>query len=147
MLGNTPPQMGDEQDRAARRAARVLETTKYASLRNQRFHGVITGSVDNLLSCAGRIRVQSRWSRSQTSADPNSCRRRVATARVASPAGQGLGRRTRRDHVREGKGDKDRVTTMPRAVANTLQQHLQRVEAIHQKDVADGYGRVELGNS
>jgi integron integrase len=46
--------------------------------------------------------------------------------------------------VREGKGDKDRVTTMPRAVINPLQQHLQRVEAIHQNDVADGYGRVEL---
>jgi integron integrase len=46
--------------------------------------------------------------------------------------------------VREGKGDKDRVTTMPRAVVRPLQDHLQRVEAIHQQDLADGYGRVEL---
>jgi integron integrase len=46
--------------------------------------------------------------------------------------------------VREGTGDKDRVTTMPRAVSSPLQQHLQRVEAIHQQDLADGYGRVEL---
>lgn len=46
--------------------------------------------------------------------------------------------------VREGKGDKDRVTTMPRAVIGPLQEHLRRVEAIHRQDLADGYGRVEL---
>ncbi len=46
--------------------------------------------------------------------------------------------------VREGKGDKDRVTTMPQAVIHPLQEHLQRVRAIHQQDLADGYGRVEL---
>jgi len=46
--------------------------------------------------------------------------------------------------LREGKGDKDRVTTMPRAVVKHLQKHLQRVQVIHEQDVADGYGRVEL---
>jgi len=46
--------------------------------------------------------------------------------------------------VREGKGDKDRVTTMPRAVIHPLQEHLRHVQAIHQQDLADGYGRVEL---
>jgi integron integrase len=46
--------------------------------------------------------------------------------------------------VREGKGDKDRVTMMPNAVICPLQKHLQRVQVIHQQDVADGYGRVEL---
>lgn len=46
--------------------------------------------------------------------------------------------------VREGKGDKDRVTMLPQAVIPALQAHLRRVEAIHQRDVADGYGRVEL---
>jgi integron integrase len=46
--------------------------------------------------------------------------------------------------VREGKGDKDRVTTMPRAVVHSLQKHMQRVQALHQRDLADGYGRVEL---
>ncbi len=49
--------------------------------------------------------------------------------------------------VREGKGDKDRVTTMPQAVIRPLQEHLQRVRAIHQQDLADGYGRVELPNA
>ena len=33
---------------------------------------------------------------------------------------------------------------MPRAVVKHLQEHLQRVKTIHQQDVADGYGRVEL---
>lgn len=46
--------------------------------------------------------------------------------------------------VREGKGDKDRVTTLPRAVVKHLQEHLQRVKTVHQQDVADSYGRVEL---
>jgi len=46
--------------------------------------------------------------------------------------------------VREGKGDKDRVTMLPQAVIPALQAHLRRVEAIHQQDMADGYGRVEL---
>jgi len=46
--------------------------------------------------------------------------------------------------VREGKGDKDCVTTMPQAVTRPLREHLRRVQAIHQRDRADGYGRVEL---
>jgi len=46
--------------------------------------------------------------------------------------------------IREGKGDKDRVTTMPRAVVRPLQEHLRRVQVIHQQDMADGYGRVDL---
>jgi integron integrase len=46
--------------------------------------------------------------------------------------------------LREGKGDKDRVTTMPRAVVRPLQEHLRRVQVLHQQDLADGYGRVEL---
>jgi integron integrase len=46
--------------------------------------------------------------------------------------------------VRERKGDKDRVTMMPRAVIRPLREHLERVQAMHQQDLADGYGRVEL---
>jgi len=46
--------------------------------------------------------------------------------------------------VREGKGDKDRVTILPQAVIPALQQHLRHVEAIHKQDLAEGYGRVEL---
>jgi len=46
--------------------------------------------------------------------------------------------------VREGKGDKDRVTMIPQAVIRPLQEHLNRIQATHQQDLADGYGRVEL---
>ena len=46
--------------------------------------------------------------------------------------------------VREGKGDKDRVTMLPQVVNHPLQDHLQRVLAIHRQDLAEGYGRVEL---
>jgi integron integrase len=46
--------------------------------------------------------------------------------------------------VRERKGDKDRMTMLPQAVSGPLQEHLRRVETIHQQDLADGYGRVEL---
>ncbi|GIW93195.1 MAG: integron integrase [Pirellulaceae bacterium] len=46
--------------------------------------------------------------------------------------------------VREGKGDKDRVTMMPQAVICPLREHLRRVQVIHRQDLADGYGRVEL---
>lgn len=33
---------------------------------------------------------------------------------------------------------------VPRAVIRSLQEHLRRVEAIDQQDLADGYGRIEL---
>lgn len=46
--------------------------------------------------------------------------------------------------VRQGKGDKDRVTMMPQAVIAPLREHLRRVQAIHQQDLADGYGRAPL---
>jgi len=46
--------------------------------------------------------------------------------------------------VREGKGDKDRVTMLPQAVSPPLQEHLRAVQRIHEQDVAGGYGRVEL---
>lgn len=37
-----------------------------------------------------------------------------------------------------------RVTMTPRAVVRPLQEHLKVVETVHQQDVADGFGRVEL---
>jgi integron integrase len=46
--------------------------------------------------------------------------------------------------VREGKGGKDRVTILPRPVVEPLQAHLLRVKALHERDLADGCGDVEL---
>ncbi len=46
--------------------------------------------------------------------------------------------------VRNGKGDKDRVTMLPASIKSQLQEHLARVKILHEKDVADGFGEVYL---
>ena len=46
--------------------------------------------------------------------------------------------------VREGKGFKDRVTMLPRTVADGLQAHLIAVRALHRQDLDQGYGDVYL---
>jgi integron integrase len=46
--------------------------------------------------------------------------------------------------VREGKGNKDRMTVLPKKIIVPLQQHLERVNAIHETDIREGYGRVYL---
>ncbi len=46
--------------------------------------------------------------------------------------------------VREGKGQKDRVTMLPARLVDPLQEHLHRVERLWLKDLAAGYGAVYL---
>jgi integron integrase len=46
--------------------------------------------------------------------------------------------------VREGKGAKDRRTMLPESLKRSLHEHLQPVQAIHDQDVADGWGRVQM---
>lgn len=46
--------------------------------------------------------------------------------------------------IRDGKGEKDRITVLPDAVRPTLQAHLQRVKALHDRDLANGFGDVSL---
>lgn len=46
--------------------------------------------------------------------------------------------------VRSGKGDKDRSTVLPSAVKERLAEHLEKVKAIHDKDLAIGHGEVVL---
>ena len=46
--------------------------------------------------------------------------------------------------VRDGKGGKDRVTMLPRSVIEPLRSHLARVRELHERDLARGYGDVEL---
>jgi site-specific recombinase XerD len=43
-----------------------------------------------------------------------------------------------------GKGGKDRVTMLPESVIEPLKAHLVRVKALHDEDLADGFGDVEL---
>ena len=46
--------------------------------------------------------------------------------------------------VREGKGDKDRITMLPTVVKEPLTAHLIRVRTLHQQDLERGFGRVAL---
>jgi integron integrase len=46
--------------------------------------------------------------------------------------------------VRSGKGDKDRVTSLPLSARSDLDAHLERVRALHARDLAAGLGRVVL---
>ena len=46
--------------------------------------------------------------------------------------------------VRNGKGAKDRITMLPESLKAPLHEHLARVQAIHEKDLTDGWGRVQL---
>jgi len=46
--------------------------------------------------------------------------------------------------VREGKGNKDRVTMLPKPLDEPLQRHLVRVKTLHEADLREGFGRVYL---
>ncbi|MDR0780235.1 MAG: integron integrase [Pseudomonadales bacterium] len=46
--------------------------------------------------------------------------------------------------IREGKGNKDRVTVLPENLVLPLQKHLVRVRALHDADVAAGFGEVYM---
>ncbi|MDB5812142.1 MAG: integron integrase [Betaproteobacteria bacterium] len=46
--------------------------------------------------------------------------------------------------IRDGKGGKDRVTMLPSPVVEPLHAHLARIKVLHERDVAEGYGDVEL---
>jgi len=46
--------------------------------------------------------------------------------------------------VRDGKGEKDRLTILPESLLVPLEEHLRRVKQIHQKDLKDGFGTVYL---
>jgi integron integrase len=46
--------------------------------------------------------------------------------------------------ARNGKGGKDRMTMLPASIKPALRQQLKRARAVHERDLADGYGRVQL---
>jgi integron integrase len=49
--------------------------------------------------------------------------------------------------LRDGKGRKDRVTMLPRALGNALRAHLARVRSLHAEDLRSGFGEVALPNA
>jgi integron integrase len=46
--------------------------------------------------------------------------------------------------VRDGKGEKDRMTMLPQTVIEPLRMHLEKVRLIHEHDVEEGFGEVYL---
>jgi integron integrase len=46
--------------------------------------------------------------------------------------------------IRDGKGAKDRITMLPESVKVMLQEHLVKVKKIHERDLTDGWGRVQM---
>ncbi|WP_061291657.1 integron integrase [Azotobacter vinelandii] len=46
--------------------------------------------------------------------------------------------------VRDGKGMKDRVTLLPNSLSQSLERHLACVRALHERDLAEGFGEVYL---
>jgi integron integrase len=49
--------------------------------------------------------------------------------------------------VRDGKGGKDRRTMLPETLIGPLKEHLEKVRALHAKDLQEGWGRVQLPNA
>jgi len=45
--------------------------------------------------------------------------------------------------ARDGKGRKDRTTLLPELLIFPLQRHLDRIQALHQQDLRDGFGAVD----
>ncbi|MCP4237205.1 MAG: integron integrase [Aestuariibacter sp.] len=46
--------------------------------------------------------------------------------------------------VRQGKGGKDRVVTLARELVVPLQRHLESVKMTHERDIAEGFGKVYM---
>jgi integron integrase len=46
--------------------------------------------------------------------------------------------------IRQGKGRRDRMTTLPRRLRGPLERHLVEVRRLHQRDIEEGYGEVPL---
>ncbi len=46
--------------------------------------------------------------------------------------------------VKEGKGEKDRITVLPEKLKEALQRHLLKVKLLHEEDLEAGFGEVYL---
>ena len=47
-------------------------------------------------------------------------------------------------HIHDGKGQKDRITMLPQTLIESLKLQLDYARALHNRDLADGYGEVYL---
>ena len=46
--------------------------------------------------------------------------------------------------IRDGRGAKDPTSILPESIKAPLQEQLKKIKAIHERDLADGWGRVQL---
>jgi integrase len=46
--------------------------------------------------------------------------------------------------VREGKGDKERVTMLPLSLHDRLREHLVKIKLLHEEELREGFGKVYL---
>ncbi len=46
--------------------------------------------------------------------------------------------------IRDGKGEKDRITMLPRRLIDPLQRQLQKVRQFHDRDLREGFGEIHL---
>lgn len=49
--------------------------------------------------------------------------------------------------VRRGKGDKDRVTPLPKSLVSLLKTQIKKVESLHEQDLEEGFGEVKMPNA
>lgn len=49
--------------------------------------------------------------------------------------------------VRNGKGKKDRITMLPDSLNSVLKEHIRKVNILHERDLANGYGETILPHS
>lgn len=46
--------------------------------------------------------------------------------------------------VRDGKGEKDRITVLPQKLIRDLKEHLRKVKKLHDSDLRNGFGETDL---
>jgi integron integrase len=49
--------------------------------------------------------------------------------------------------IRDGKGAKDRITMLPSSLKKPLQEHLNKVKTVHERDLVEGWGCVPMPNA
>lgn len=49
--------------------------------------------------------------------------------------------------IRDGKGAKDRITMLPSSLRKPLQEHLNKVKTVHERDLVEGWGCVPMPNA
>src|ERR1700690_3616070 len=97
-------------------------------------------------SAWGKRYIKGRLRRYLTGFIPRDSRAcdRIATFELISHGVKDIDFERNQIVVRDGKGEKDRVTMLPDKLKLELQRHLERVRLLHERDLANGLGAVAL---